>query len=123
LEGFQKKGRDHAGAEAATHGGSGYFVSYLYGHFMILMLNHFTMNMQSVESLYHEYAVIFDIPVMTLSGHVTSWTLAIIVMDTSHQHGTIYQHNTTCRTLAAAASLISNSTIFDWKVGAGSGPP
>jgi hypothetical protein len=32
------------------------------------------------ESLYDAYAVIFDIPVMTLSGHVTNWTLAIIMM-------------------------------------------
>ena len=47
LEGFQKKGRDHAGAEAATHGGLGYFVSYLYGHFMIFMWKHIMMNMQS----------------------------------------------------------------------------
>jgi hypothetical protein len=44
-------------------------------------------------------------------------------IDTFHQHGTIYQHNTPCRTLAAATPLISNSTIFDWKLVAGSGSP
>ena len=37
-------------------------------------------------SLYDEYAVIFDIPVVTLGGHVTKWTLAIIVMVVKTSH-------------------------------------